>query len=496
MQYQNPILLGDYSDPDVIRVGEDFYMISSSFTYLPGIPVLRSRDLVHWTLIGYAAARLPFARYNTPQHRCGTWAPSLRWRDGLFYVYVCLSDEGLICLTASDPAGEWQTHWVKDVTGWIDPCPLFADDGRVWLVHGFAASRAGINNLLYVHELSRDGLKVLDKGTLVYNGADHGDTTVEGPKFYQRGGEYWILCPAGGVATGYQLALRAGSPLGPYERRVMLAQGGTEVNGPHQGALFDDGHGREWFIHFQDVGIYGRVPHLQPVRWADGWPVAGRDGEPVSGGDTGLAPAPGGVRMSDDFADGLGLQWQWQANPDPAWYRPLKPGLRLYAAKADNPYHAGAFLSQMMQAWDFLWECRITRYPASGDICGVGVMGFPYHCLVLEGETLRLVRGDIREIDRFTRERVTETVLAEASWPDRTAVFWMRVRGGRVTFGCRRPDEAPGTGVTVGETVPMACGGWTSARPGLFCLNLTSGIGGYTDVAWVHVSDKGTDRLL
>ena len=188
MRYTNPILYGDYSDPDVIRVGEDFFMVSSSFTYVPGIPVLHSRDLAHWELIGYAARRLPFARYDRPAHKCGLWAPSIRYRSGTFYVYACMPDEGLFAFITRDPAGEWECRCVKDVTGWIDPCPLFDDDGRVWLVHGLAASRVGINNVLYAHEMSADGLNVMDKGRLIYNGAEHHDTTVEGPKVYKRKG--------------------------------------------------------------------------------------------------------------------------------------------------------------------------------------------------------------------------------------------------------------------------------------------------------------------
>ncbi|MBR6706805.1 MAG: glycoside hydrolase 43 family protein, partial [Clostridia bacterium] len=280
MRYTNPILYGDYSDPDVVRVGEDFYMISSSFTYVPGLPVLHSRDLVHWELIGYAVRHLPFARYDKPAHKCGIWAPSLRYHNGTFYIYVCMPDEGLFAFTTKDPAGEWECHYVKDVTGWIDPCPLFDDDGRAWLVHGFAASRAGINNVLYVHKMSPDGLIVLDKGKMVYDGADHNDITVEGPKAYKRDGMYWILCPAGSVKPGYQLALRAENIYGPYERRVVLGQGNTPINGPHQGGWVNDGRGKDWFIHFQDMDAYGRVTHLQPVDWSDGWPVMGKKGSP------------------------------------------------------------------------------------------------------------------------------------------------------------------------------------------------------------------------
>jgi len=218
-RYTNPILYGDYSDPDVIRVEDDFYMVSSSFTYLPGIPVLHSRDLVHWEIAGYAAERLPFARYDHPAHKCGTWAPSIRWHHGLFYVFVCLPDEGLLVFTAKNPSDRWECHYVKDVTGWIDPCPLFDDDGQVWLVHGFAASRAGINNILYLHRMSSDAFQVLDKGRMIYDGNLNGDSTVEGPKVYKRKGQYWIFCPAGGVEHGYQLVLRADNLFGPYERR-------------------------------------------------------------------------------------------------------------------------------------------------------------------------------------------------------------------------------------------------------------------------------------
>ena len=485
MRYTNPILYGDYSDPDVIRVGEDFYMISSSFTYLPGIPVLRSRDLVHWETIGYAARRLPFAHYDAPAHKRGTWAPSLRFHDGLFYVCVCLPDEGLFAFTASDPAGEWACHHVKDVSGWIDPCPLFDEDGRVWLVHGFAASRCGINNILYVHELSPDGLRVLDYGRLVYSGADHGDTTVEGPKFYRRNGQYWILCPAGGVSRGYQLALRADSPFGPYERRVVLAQGSTTVNGPHQGGWVEDGHGGDWFIHFQDAGVYGRVTHLQPVDWSEGWPVMGDGGQPVLEGDTGLPAFDGEIRMSDDFARGPGIQWQWQANPNAAWYRALRPGLRLYAFPAESLFHAGQFLSQLMQKRRFTMDVSFRLNGQPGDVCGLGVMGYTYHYLALAAGEIRLARGEAVEVNRWTKERVTETVLASRPWPGGAALLRLRVEEGMASFFCRAGEAD--TWQPVGGPCAMSCGGWTGARPGIFCLNQTGREGGWADVDWVRV---------
>ncbi len=479
MQYRNPILKGDYSDPDVIRVEEEFYMISSSFTYIPGIPVLKSRDLVHWQLIGYAASRLPFERYRRPAHKRGVWAPSIRYHNGLFYVYVCLPDEGLLVFTARDPAEEWACRWVLDVCGWIDPCPLFDDDGRAWLVHGFAASRCGINNLLCVHEMSPDGLQILDKGAIIYNGADHGDETVEGPKWYKRQGVYWILCPAGGVKAGYQLALRSMDLKGPYERKIVLRQGGTPVNGPHQGGWVEDGRGGDWFIHFQDRGAYGRVPHLQPVNWESGWPMMGEDGEPVPGGDTKLPESPSFLPASDDFRERIGPQWQWQANPDPGWYSLLRPGLRLHAAPADSLFHAGQFLSQLMQSFDFDMDVSLRACLQEGDQAGIGVMGYPYHYAALENGFIRLYRGDVQAFGRSLPERVTETMLCQIPWESSTVRLRLSVRSGEMQFFCRDMD---GAWQQIGNAHSLAPGGWTGARPGIFCRNSRGRFGGWADV--------------
>ena len=485
MRYTNPILYGDYSDPDVIRKGEDFYMTSSSFTYIPGLPVLHSRDLAHWELIGYAARRLPFARYDQPAHKCGVWAPSLRYHNGTFYIYVCMPDEGLFAFTARDPAGEWECHYVKDVTGWIDPCPLFDEDGQVWLVHGFAASRAGINNVLYVHKMSADGLTVLDNGRMVYDGADHKDLTVEGPKAYKRDGMYWILCPAGGVKTGYQLALRSKNIYGPYERRVVLCQGSTPVNGPHQGGWVNDGHGNDWFIHFQDRDAYGRITHLQPVDWSDGWPVMGKKGSPSPGGQIDLPPFSAKIPTSDDFQKGLGIQWQWQANPDPDWYTELKPGLRLYAAPAESLFHAGNFLSQLMQSHDFDMDARFKIHPRDGDMAGLGMMGYTYYYIALSQGKVNLKTGKATEISRWVKEQVTETLLSQALWPSAEILLRMRVRRGNVSFFY---GDGPHSLLPLGGEYPMACGGWTGARPGLFALNTLGCRGGFADVSYVKIT--------
>ncbi|MEO7085898.1 MAG: glycoside hydrolase 43 family protein [Gemmatimonadaceae bacterium] len=287
-RYRNPIIFADYSEPDVVRVGNDFYLTSSSFGDVPGLPILHSRDLVNWTIIGHALPKLYAAAFDTPQHGNGVWAPSLRLHNGQFYIYWGDPDRGIYVVRARDPRGPWDTPLlVKEAKGWIDPAPLWDDDGNAYLVHAFANSRAGIKSELHVAQLNADGTRVIGDDKLVFDGHAH-YPTIEGPKFYKRNGGYYIFAPAGGVPTGWQTVLRSRTVYGPYEDRVVLAQGSTSINGPHQGAWVATALGEDWFVHFQDRGAYGRIVHLEPMTWANDWPVIGVNpnsdgvGEPVT----------------------------------------------------------------------------------------------------------------------------------------------------------------------------------------------------------------------
>ena len=254
--YKNPILYADYSDPDVVRVGEDYYLVASSFDAVPGPPILHSRDLVNWELTGHVFAEQPPAEvFRKTQHGNGAWAPAIRFHNGEFYVFWSDPDIGIYMAKSRNPAGPWSAPLlVKAAKGWIDPCPLWDDDGRAYLVNALAASRSAMNSILLISSMSPDGTKLLDEGVLVYDGHAQ-DPTVEGPKLYKRHGYYYILAPAGGVPTGWQLALRSKNIYGPYERKVVLAQGGTAINGPHQGGWVDTPNGESWFLHFQDRGV-------------------------------------------------------------------------------------------------------------------------------------------------------------------------------------------------------------------------------------------------
>ncbi|HZK26375.1 MAG TPA: glycoside hydrolase 43 family protein, partial [Thermoclostridium sp.] len=191
--YKNPILNADYSDPDVVRVGDDFYMVCSEFHYM-GIPVLHSKDLVNWTIIGRVYDSLKHDPvYDTMNaYAKGSWAPAIKYHNGTFYIYFCTPDEGLYMSSAINPAGPWAPIYeVERVAGWEDPCPFWDDDGNAYLGH----STVGAGPII-IHKMSADGTKLLDNGTIVYVGK-----IAEGTKIYKRNGYYYFVIPEGGVKT-------------------------------------------------------------------------------------------------------------------------------------------------------------------------------------------------------------------------------------------------------------------------------------------------------
>ncbi|WP_405737262.1 glycoside hydrolase 43 family protein [Streptomyces sp. NBC_01537] len=345
--YRNPVLNADWSDPDVIRVGDDYYLTASSFGRVPGLPVLHSRDLVNWRIIGHALDRLePAEAFAVPRHDCGVWAPAIRHHDDRFWIFWGDPDTGVFQVNAPDPRGPWtRPHLLKAGKGLIDPCPLWdEEDGSAYLVHAWAKSRSGVKNRLTGHRMSADGLELLDEGRIIVD-ADRipGWFTLEGPKLHRHDGWFWILAPAGGVETGWQGAFRSRDFFGPYQESVVLEQGRTQVNGPHQGAWVRTAQGEDWFLHFQHRGAYGRVVHLQPLRWdGDGLPVAGEGGEPVlvhtkPKGEPQRVEAPA---TDDDFPGGrFGLQWSWTANPLPGWTTAhAGDGLRLTCVRTEEAH--------------------------------------------------------------------------------------------------------------------------------------------------------------
>ncbi|GIK99763.1 MAG: hypothetical protein BroJett029_39720 [Alphaproteobacteria bacterium] len=484
-RYRNPVIHADYSDPDVVRVGDDFWMTASSFGHAPGLPLLHSRDLVNWNLTGHALPRLvPEAAFRTPQHGKGVWAPSIRHHDGKYWIYYPDPDFGLYVITATDPRGPWSAPvMVRAGRGLIDPCPLWDDDGQVWLVHAWAKSRAGINNRLTLLRLGADGTRVEEDCGVVIDGDQvPGCSTLEGPKLYRRNGWYYIFAPAGGVADGWQSVFRARDIRGPYEHRVVLARGQSPVNGPHQGALVDTPAGEWWFLHFQDKGPSGRIVHLQPVAWRDDWPLMGTGvttgdatGEPVLvHAKPALPSQPIAVpATSDDFsAPTLAPQWQWQANPAAGWHAlGVRPGvLRLIAQpapKPDNLYDAPHLLMQKFPALDFTVTTQLEFSPkAVGESAGLIVFGYDYAWLGLRATADGVQLVQEVKLDAADKA-VAQTTIVQ---PKVGGSVWLRVTvtdGRRCQFACSTDGK---TFAPVGDAFTAKPGRWVGAKVGLFAL--------------------------
>ncbi len=430
--YTNPVINADYSDPDVCvgASGEDYYMTASSFQCTPGLPILHSKDLVNWEIINYALGNLYeghdelLKHFSTPQHGAGVWAPSIRYHNGEYYIYWGDPDFGVFMVKTKDPAGKWDNPvCVIKGTGYIDTTPLWDDDGRCYLVNGWANSRSKFASVLTVREMSADGTRAIGQPVIVFDGNGTENRTCEGPKFYKRDGWYWIMCPAGGVPTGFQLAMRSKSPYGPYEHKIVLAQGKTAVNGPHQGGWVHTKYGEDWFLHFQDKEAYGRVVHLQPVDWSSGWPVMGQKGEPVitykkPKSDTSKSTL-NNPRESDEFnAPVVGKQWQWHANYDEKFGVLTAFGtFRIYTYKLSenwkNFWEVPNMLLQKTPADRFTvtTKMRFTS-KADGQFGGLIMMGLDYSALVVKrlGDEFQLVQMTCKAADKGKQQ--SETVLA------------------------------------------------------------------------------------
>jgi beta-xylosidase len=500
--YKNPIIHADYSDPDVCRAGDDYYMTASSFNCVPGLPVLHSKDLVNWQLIGYALdTQYPEDHFSRPQHGNGVWAPSIRYQDGAFYIFYGDPDFGIYMLKASNPEGPWtKPHLVKAGTGLIDPCPLWDDDGKAYLAHAFAGSRAGVKSVLMVHEMTPDGKSLIGEPVMVFDGHDD-NPTVEGAKFYKHDGYYYIFAPAGGVTYGWQLAMRSKSPLGPYEAKRVLEQGSTDINGPHQGGWVETTKGEYWFIHFQDKEAYGRVVHMQPMRWQNGWPVMGDDfdgngiGEPVLthkkpdiDTDWKVVTPP----ESDEFnRHTTGVQWQWHANSKLKYGYPsgnlgyYRLNCRPRPEEADNLWLVPNMLLQKFPADEFMATTRLTfNHRFDGEETGFVVMGDSYQYISLKRENKKLLVRVVRCIG--ARKGGNEEILCEQEVDNNTLYFRVEVRDGAL---CSFSFSENGRRFkTVGEEFQAVPGRWIGAKIGYFALRdgMTNDAGN-VDIDWFRV---------
>lgn len=477
--YANPILNADYSDPDVIRVGDKYYMVASDFHYI-GIQVLESADMVNWKIVSQVYDRFDMPGWDANNHYGGgSWAPSIRWHDGRFWVFFCTPDDGLFMSTATDARGPWSPlHCVEKVERWEDPCPLWDDDGQAYLGHSVLGAGP-----IIVHRMAPDGSRLLDKGRTVYTGP-----VAEGTKWLKKDSYYYLIIPEGGVESGWQTVLRSRNIYGPYERKVVLEQGPTPVNGPHQGALVDTPSGEWWFFHFQSVNPMGRIVHLQPAGWRGGWPEIGTDtdgngiGEPVDshGKPATTAADKPCLPQASDWFDGNELywrgqhssrlmpQWQWCHNPDNSkWSLDERPGwLTLHADRADSLRPCRNMLTQKAMGYGGTATTKVELTDSTGST---------FAGLLCNGKQFRAVGLCPEGV--FTECDGQRTIVAKGRFKGvcLRVVTNLEANSHRFFYSLDGASFSP-----AGEPFAMSSGYWKGMRLGLFCYS-TADNGGHAD---------------
>ena len=512
--YRNPVLHADYSDPDVCAVGGDYFLTASSFNCTPGLPILHSKDLVNWKIVNYALKKVePVEYYNEARHGKGVWAPSIRFHEGMYYIYWGDPDFGIFMVKTRDPYGEWDAPvLVKAGKGMIDPCPLWDDDGRVYLAHAWAGSRAKFNSVLTVCELNKEGAAVISDPVLVFDGNDGVNHTIEGAKFYKRNGFYYLFAPAGVVVSGWQLVMRSKNVYGPYEARIVMAQGKTDINGPHQGGWVDTPAGESWFLHFQDKGAYGRVLHLNPMKWINDWPVIGVDkdgdgcGDPVSRYRKPKTDKTYPIETpveSDEFdTRKLGLQWEWHANYQDVFGFTTNMGYaRIYGHELSphfkNFWEVPNLLMQKFPAEEFTATAKLkVSAKDDGQLSGLIIMGWDYSWIGVEkqGEKFLLKQAVCKDAEQGNLEQVSTLAVLEPSrkfevglFPNYEREIYIRVHVDKGAY-CRFSYSLDGKKFTEAGTLFKARQGkWIGAKVGMFSVTPHGKERGWLDVDWFRV---------
>lgn len=489
--FVNPILSADYSDIDVIRVGEDYYFVSSTFQFSPGIIILHSRDLVNWRIVGHVLSDItpisPELNWNRMnRYGRGIWAPAIRYHNQKFWVYVCTPNEGLFMSTAEHITGPWTPiHAVMRASGWDDPCPFWDDDGQGYLV----TSHFSGGYKIYLFKLTADGRGIIpDSGRVI-----HQSRGSEANKLYKIDGWYYHYYSQVQREGRVPMIERSRHIYGPWETRQLMHVNSRIDREPNQGGFVSTASGQWWFLTHQGTGHWdGRACCLLPVTWVDGWPIIGkigpdgvgnmvwRDRLPIKGHAVTIP------QTSDTFdRPVLAVQWEWNYQPRlDKWSLTARPGyLRLHAFKplrTNNLLTAGNTLTQRV----FKTSRNVVRVQM--DISGMtdgqqaGICHFASHFWTIG------VAGR-REKRNIVFNHNGKLAYGPAV---RGNVVWFRsawdIRGeSRFSFSMdgRRFVE-------FGEKFQLAWGFYRGDRIGIFNFNNT-GDSGHVDVKYFHYALAG-----
>ncbi len=479
--YTNPVIFGDFPDPDVVRVGDVYYMVSTTMHNFPGATILKSYDLVNWEYCSNPLEKIE----STPCYNLdgcniyshGQWASALNYKNGKFYLLYNTLDEGAYLLTATNPEGPWVQKKLN--TGFYDPGILF-DGNKTYVVSGI--------NTLRIAEVDSNFVRIPGADKEVFNYTFR--SGLEGSHLYKINGYYYIYSTYGGWPA-FQVALRSTSIYGPYEEKVVL-----DNDNIHQGALVQTQTGQWWTMMFYDKGAYGRLPNLEPVTWTDNWPMVGVAGKGVT---TYTKPNVGktyprtALPTNDNFCDyKIGKQWGWNHNPDNSrWSLVRRAGfLRLYTPNVTD---------SLIRGRNMLTQ-RIMGYPTNsynsygttkmhlnnmidGDVAGVCVFQDPYAYIavkMINGQKTLIMVNDGAEQQGPV---VTDSVIylrALANYTTSQATFFYSLDN--VTY------TALGTALNMKYKLTIFVGN----RFGLFNF-ATKALGGYVDFDWFSTEKDYTE---
>ncbi len=487
--FTNPVIFGDFPDPDVIRVGDVYYMSTTTMHHFPGATILKSYDLVNWE---YCANPLDKIESNDfynldggNRYSHGQWASSLKYNNGTFYLHFNTLDDGSYLLTATNPEGPWTKK--KLTKSFYDAGLFFDEDGKIYIVYGI--------NKLRIAQLDANFEVVKDQeityGT-IQPGIDNSGT--EGSHLYKINGYYYIYATTGGYYAT-QVAFRSQSIFGPYDEKEVF-----NSERIHQGALIQTQKGQWWTILFADKGAYGRLPNLLPVTWTDNWPIVGVNGQSVT---TYAKPNVGrsypvkSLPTNDVFRNYLlAPQWEWNHNPDNSkWSLVKAPGnLRLYTANVtDSLTKAKNTLTQRILGFPKNQNLSYGTIKVNistmkeGDIAGLAVFQDPYAYIgvkVSGGKKYLTMLNAGAKTQQTATEALTDSIIylrAVANYSTSKADFYYSTDNSTYTkFGSTLDMQYKLT-VFVGNR---------------FCIfnYATQATGGYIDVDWFSTEKDFTEE--
>ena len=491
-RYKNPVIYADFPDPDVIRVDDTYYMVSTTMHHFPGATIVKSKDLVNWEYCAQPLAELSTAdRYsllnNQNAYAAGMWACSMKYHNGKFHILINGNDAGGWLLTATDPEGKWEQR--KLARSYYDPGMLF-DNGKVYVA-------CGIGNI-QICELDEDFNYIREQNVIKDKDG------LEGCHFYKIGDYYYIYATYGGWPSG-QAVFRSKNVFGPYEEKMLVEKTiDGKPNTVHQGALFDTPSGQWWTIMQEDLGAFGRMPNLQPVQWKDEWPIVGNNGKPFasySKPDTGVEALAKALPTNDNFRSyPLGQQWQWNHNADdgawslferPGWLRLKTSGTASKLPQARNMLTQRIFAFHGKESTASKGTVRLdVSQLQEGDRAGICILQDPYAMLAVEvkdGKRRLVWQQDIvRDAGSFTPAERTQAVQIDS-------VVYLRAT---ITKSTDKPqfyyslDNKTYTKIGSETKMSFNLTVFVGARFGLFCYATQEGSEGYADFDWFSTEDS------